>query len=1182
MIRVSNSLHRTWLRRLAVNAGIILGLGLSLILLWPLIGPSAGSLASETNADAPPPTPPAPNRIIVKMRSQPTGPSVPTGYASLDASMASLDVQAATPLFDASRGDIALKHELGLSRVYVLTLPPSTDLQDALSMLSADPAVEYAGIDFVGYGAGTPDDPTFGQQWNLHNTGQGGGEPDADVDAPEAWDISVGVTSTVIAVIDTGVDLNHPDLAAKVVPGYNFVTTTLPPQDDYGHGTHVAGIAAAVTNNATGVAGMCPGCRVMPLKALNSENWGYYSWWAGAVEYAVDNGADVINMSMGGADPSPVLHDAVLYAYNANVPIVAAMMNNNWDSITYYPAVYTETIAVGATDRYDDRWEDASDSGSNYGDHIDLVAPGKSIWSTLWDDTYASWQGTSMATPHVAGVLGLIHAVRPGYTVEELQSVLRATADDQVGPPNEDKKGWDRYFGAGRLNAAHAVQYVVPPTGAAVSGPATGLVLAEHAFIAAVSPITAAQPITYAWQETGQSPVTHTGGLSDTATFTWATSGTQAITVTATNFGGTVTGTQTINVSVPPPDAVLTVCHCGCDYDDIQSAVDAARDGNVIKVATGIYTSVNDYDDLAQVLYISKSVTIRGGYTTAFADPPDPDTNLTTIDAQGGGRVIYVTGDVSPTIEGLRITGGDAAGLGGGQGGNDAGGGVFVVNANPTLRNNDVFSNTAHWGGGLCLQEDNATLIENTLAFNIASHDGGALYLQASDATLSENTIISNVTSHDGGGLYLWESDATSINNVLANNQADHAGAGLFVRASSPRLLHTTIAHNTSGDGSGIYIANGSTVALTNTILVGHTVAVTVTEGSVLRLEATLWGDGPWANTTDWGGAGTIVTGTSSYWDDPAFVDPTAGDYHIQPASVAIDAGVDAGVTTDLDGQPRPLGRGYDIGADEALPHPSLAITKQATPNPVWPGTQLTYTIQVTNTGNVTLSATITDVLPEYVTPDGFLAWTANSIAPGDVWSEQFTVTVETGYSGPLINVAQITTDEGVTGTATNTVVVAEEGITVGPLQGGTIVVSTAGGLTATIEIPAGAVTKTIQLAYTSVPTVIGSPSGLVFAGRAFRLEAYRGDGLLPGLVFEEPVTVTIRYTEADVAGLDENALELCYRDGGEWSTDGIAVVARDTSNHRLVATVAHLSEFATFAKEQQEQHRVYLPLVLR
>ncbi len=1088
-------------------------------------------------------------RILVKTRDV-----VDLGSSGLDASsLSQLDILSTEPLFDADNGDTALKQTLGLFRIYVFTLAPSSDPQQALAVLAADPAVEYAELDFVGYGAGVPDDAYFSQQWGLHNTGQSGGEPDADIDAPEAWDVTTGVTSTVLAIIDTGVDLDHPDLAGKIVPGYDFINDDAMPQDDHGHGTHVTGVAAAATDNATGVAGVCPDCRIMPLKGLDDENKGPYSCWASAIEYAVDHGADVINMSMGGVGSSQALHDAVLYAYSADVPVVAAMMNDG-DSTPYYPAVYTETIAVGATNRLDYRW-----TSSSFGDHIDLVAPGEAIWSTLWDDTYACWDGTSMAASHVTGVLGLIESIQPDYTVEEVRAILEDTADDQVGPSNEDKKGWDQYFGSGRLNAARAVQHVASP--------------------------------------------------------------------------------------------IFTVCPGGgCDFDVIQDAVDAASDGSTIKITAGTYSTVNGYGGLAQVVYVNKSITIRGGYTSDFTAPPDPGANPTIVDPLGGGRGIYVTGDIAPTIAGLRVTDGNAAGLGGG-----VGGGICIVEAHAAISNTWVFSNTARWGGGLYLEESDAVLngntvvtntaewggglylaeqsaahlVGNTIAANEASYDGGGLYLRESDAVLIDNAFMDNTTGQSGGGLYLYQSDpeleGTTVmanvaaeggglylwksdamidritiaanqaetggglllaqsdaflsNAVIADNRADGAGGGLYIEKSTPWLFHTTVARNVPAT-DGVCVAGSSTVALTNTILVGHTTGITVATGSLAMLEATLWGAGIWTNGADWSGAGTVLS-DGDCWGDPAFVDPATGDYHIRPVSAAADAGVDAGLAADIDGEQRPQGEGYDIGADETGPHPDLTVTQYAFPNPVQAGAQLTYTIYVTNTGSVSLTLRITDTLPVHITPGGTRIWTPTLLPPGDVWQEKVVVTVDLFYNGVLTNVVQVTSGEGATGIDTGISGVADEIITVTPSQAGTIFVPGDAGSAVRIEIPAGAITQATQFAYASVFTVADIPVGYAFAGHAFNLDAYREGEPCSGLVFEAPVTFTIQYTDVDIEGLDEETLELRFWDGERWSTAGITLAERDVLENRLVVRIDHLSEFATFAQPSGERE-VYLPLVVK
>jgi parallel beta-helix repeat protein len=419
-------------------------------------------------------------------------------------------------------------------------------------------------------------------------------------------------------------------------------------------------------------------------------------------------------------------------------------------------------------------------------------------------------------------------------------------------------------------------------------------------------------------------------------------------------------------------------------YTRIQAAVDAADDpDDVVKVAAGIYTDTHVRDSLVQVLYVSKTMTIQGGYTTAFTEPPDPRANPTTLDAQGEERVLYITGDISLTVEGLRITGGRAPWNAGWWG--SVGGGVTVVSATATFSNNQVLGSRAMYGGGVYVSGGNVVLVSNVISANAAVGDGngGGLYLYRSDATLVGNTVTANTASACGGGLYLdessaslkgnvvsgntaygysggmevWESNATLsgntissntassgrggglslylsdavtlTNNMVTDNRAGTAGNGLNVAGSSARLLHTTIARNNGGDGSGVYVTHFapwggptyySTVLLTNTILVGHTAGIEVTDGNTAMLEATLWGSGAWANDADWEGGGTVITGTPAYnyWGDPDFVDPGGGDYHIAPDSAAIDRGTDAGVTTDIDGDCRPLGPLPDLGADEA------------------------------------------------------------------------------------------------------------------------------------------------------------------------------------------------------------------------------------------------------------------------
>ena len=397
----------------------------------------------------------------------------------------------------------------------------------------------------------------------------------------------------------------------------------------------------------------------------------------------------------------------------------------------------------------------------------------------------------------------------------------------------------------------------------------------------------------------------------------------------------------------------------------LYKALDKATDGNTIYIAGGTYTGSG-----SAVITITKSIALYGGWDGAVTTPPvrDPDAHSTTIDGEGTRRGIYIGGDITPTLQGLRITNGDAAGLGGYEyyGTHDAGGGVYVITATVTLADNDIFSNTAKFGGGVFLGNSLGTLDHNTIFSNTVASGGGGVFAYKGAPTLNRNAIVSNTATSIGGGLYLfgttsrllhntivnnsgkqgggvsvascspiftgnviidneakfgggirlWYSHSPLTNNVIADNHADVNGSGLWIGGSKPLLRHTTIARNIGGDGSGVFVTDAgstpSTIVLTNTILVSHTVGISATSGSTVTMEATLWG-----NDSDWGGAGAIVTGTVNVWGNPAFVNPDGGDYHIGPDSAARNAGVNAGVNTDMDGDNRPKESGYDIGADE-------------------------------------------------------------------------------------------------------------------------------------------------------------------------------------------------------------------------------------------------------------------------
>ncbi|MCC5807178.1 MAG: choice-of-anchor D domain-containing protein [Opitutales bacterium] len=323
-----------------------------------------------------------------------------------------------------------------------------------------------------------PDDPMFGQLWGLHNTGQTGGLADADIDAPEAWTYTTGSAEIVVAVIDTGIDYTHPDIAPNMwfnpgevagtgrddsgngfvddVHGWNFVSNTPDPMDDHDHGTHCAGTVAAAGNNGIGIVGVAWEARLMALKFLNAGGSGATSDAIRAIDYATANGAHIINASFGGPGFSQGMKDAIAAAGEAGILFVAAAGNNgrDIDAQPTFPAAYNlpNIITVAATTDRDERA-----SFSNYGvERVHLGAPGQAILSTVVGNRYASFSGTSMAAPHVAGAAALVLSRNPILAPEETKAILMESAD-----PVEALEGIT--VSGGRLNARRALEQTLPP-----------------------------------------------------------------------------------------------------------------------------------------------------------------------------------------------------------------------------------------------------------------------------------------------------------------------------------------------------------------------------------------------------------------------------------------------------------------------------------------------------------------------------------------------------------------------------------------------------------------------------------------------------------------------------------------------------------------------------------------------
>jgi type VII secretion-associated serine protease mycosin len=360
--------------------------------------------------------------------------------------------------------------EVSALGVGVMGLPAGKDASSVIKSIQGHPSIEYVEPDYIFTvpkravktaaaaktaaktaarkvaAVGAFNDALIDRQWGLTKIGM-----------PRTWQHNTGAAQVVVAVIDTGVDTRHPDLAANLVQGASVLPGATGPDDDHGHGTHVAGVIAALGHNGVGIAGVAPRCKIMPVKVLNREGKGDTGDIVAGLLYAVNHGAKVVNMSLGGTGGSRALKDAIEYALSKDVVVVAAMGNEGANA-QEYPAGYPGVIAVGATDSSDE-----IASFSNFGSWISVAAPGEDILSTLptrdvyvtategKDNSYDVMDGTSMAAPFVAGLAALIRSQYPTMPAAAVKARIERSADD-LGDP-----GFDEQFGHGRINAARAI-----------------------------------------------------------------------------------------------------------------------------------------------------------------------------------------------------------------------------------------------------------------------------------------------------------------------------------------------------------------------------------------------------------------------------------------------------------------------------------------------------------------------------------------------------------------------------------------------------------------------------------------------------------------------------------------------------------------------------------------------------
>lgn len=341
---------------------------------------------------------------------------------------------------------------------------PGQALEQVKAALAKNPHVKFVEKNYIAEISAIPNDPSYPSQWHLPK-----------ISAPTGWDISSGSGAASIAIIDSGIDPAHPDLASKILPGYNFLYGTTDTHDVQGHGTKVAGSAAAIGNNGIGVAGVAWYNRIVPLVVVDPAGSASYSNIANAIIFAADCGVRVINISIAGSSASSTLENAVTYAWNKGSLIFAGAGNAGTTALSY-PAACSKAIAISSTDSTDNK-----SSFSNYGSWISMAAPGSAIYTTVNGGGFASVSGTSFSSPIAAGLAGLILSVNPDLTNQQVKDIMIMSVDD-LGA-----QGFDNYFGYGRINIekslgtaatfvtqadtmAPSVTITSPSAGAVVSG----------------------------------------------------------------------------------------------------------------------------------------------------------------------------------------------------------------------------------------------------------------------------------------------------------------------------------------------------------------------------------------------------------------------------------------------------------------------------------------------------------------------------------------------------------------------------------------------------------------------------------------------------------------------------------------------------------------------------------------
>jgi len=845
---------------------------------------AAGSLGAATPLGAAAPGATAPSAIapatqgaavLVGLRPGTSlrvdGQGIGASDSGLAQSVSALGVQSADTVFHAVRGDgqlslPGLASAIDLRSVYKLRLPAGANLAAALAALRANPAVVYAEPDAVAHLITTPNDPLYPQQWGL-----------AQIGAPTAWSTTTGSASVAIAIIDSGLDTTHPDLSGQLwtnpgeiagngqdddndgyvddVHGWNILNNNADLSDTSGHGTEVAGIAAAASNNGAGVAGVCWACKLMVVKVAQPSGVANYSDIAAGVNYAALKGAKVINLSLGGASDSITLRAAVTAA--AQTAVVVGGAGNNNSNAPFYPAAYPDALAVAGTTSSDTKVAD-----SNFGPWVDVAAPGETITTTFSGGTYGSSSGTSLAAPFASGLAGLLFSQHPDWSPAQVRAQIVHTAHN-IDAQNLSYTG---QLGSGRIDAGQAVATAAHPVisiqSLTVNGQPNGT----------PNPGTQADVSIALYNDWGPATNVHatlTGGGPNASvvsgTVSYGTLGTYASQANAGPLRINVTVAAGYGASLPFTLQLTVDGRLAASLPlTIATAPSTTYEHGTLSTQTWtadrIYIIDNNADvGAGQVLTIAPGTTVQfaGNYNLSVAgtlvadgtsQQPIHFTKVPT--ATNWSSIQFLNSSVDATFDSQGAYAGGSVLryviIDGSTGG------VTLNQAGPYLADNDVNSGGISGAGSPTLR-----VAHNTLSATSLSVSGGD---QIVDNAVTGNSINASqmnlvarnsVSQASGAGLTVSQVSTTTANRV------DHSAVGLS--AGTGFISDNLLAYNTIG-----LSLSGPATALSNTVLFSGDTDVDVTSASAsLQANNLLAAPGHYALRND---AGAPVSATGNWW----------------------------------------------------------------------------------------------------------------------------------------------------------------------------------------------------------------------------------------------------------------------------------------------------------------------------